>query len=104
MFRYVAIALLVMISCNDAEKAKLFDVIAAETCACSKQQTIAASAAISICIIRSAKTHDAELKRVGVDQESQAGLKQLQYEIAGRMERNCREIYIKALEERKGRR
>jgi hypothetical protein len=101
MMRSLVFILLVMISCNDAERAKLFDVITAETCECSKQQNIAASAAIVRCLLQSAEKHDAELKEVGVDQNSEAGLKQLQYEISGRLESRCREVYMKALKERK---
>jgi len=101
MLRCLVIVCFFVVSCNDAEKAKLFDVMTAETCACSKQQTIGASAAILKCLMQSANEHDAELRKVGVDQNTEAGLKQLQYEISGRLERNCREVYMKALEERR---
>jgi|GEM_PF-3677385 len=101
MLRWIVIAGFVIASCNDAEKAKLFDVIAAETCGCSLEQKMAASAAIVRCLLQSAEKHDAELKRVGVDQNTEAGLKQLQYEISGRLESRCREVYMEALKERK---
>lgn len=101
MLRWIVIVCFVMVSCNDAEKAELFDVITAETCECSKRQKIAASAAILKCLMQSANKHDAELKAVGVDQNTEAGLKQLQYEISGRLESRCREVYMEALKERK---
>ena len=101
MLGWIIIACFVIASCNDAEKAELFDVMTSETCECSKQQNIAASAAILKCLMQSAEKHDAELKKVGVDQNTEAGLKQLQYEISGRLESRCREVYMEALKERK---
>ena len=100
MVRWLVIVCFIVVSCNDAEKAKLFDVMTTETCACSKQQTIGASAAILKCLMQSANKHDGELKKVGVDQNTEAGLKQLQYEISGRLESRCREVYMEALKER----
>lgn len=99
MLKWFVLFCLIAVSCNDVEKAKLFDKITAETCECSKGQNMGAAAAILTCMMQSAEKHDADLKRVGVDQNTEAGLKQLQYEVSVRLASRCREVYMKALEE-----
>jgi hypothetical protein len=96
--RIIVIALF-FFSCNDGKKATLFDTITKETCRCSEQQTIGVSAAIAKCIMQASEKNDAELTQFGIDHHSPEGLKQLQYEVAVRMESRCREVYMKVLKE-----
>jgi hypothetical protein len=101
MLKWIVLFCLIATSCNDADRAKLFDKMTEETCTCSQQQRTSASAAILKCIMQSAEKHDAELKEVGVDGNTAHGFKQIQYEVSVRLESRCREIYMEALKERK---
>lgn len=97
--RWIIVIAVFIFSCDDAKKATLFDTITKETCRCSEQQTISVSATILKCMVRASEKNDAELKQFGIDHNSPEGLKQLQYEVAVRMESKCRDVYMKVLEE-----